>query len=221
MANSNTRASRALTGPMKRQNDHRIWAQNGLRVDNGRLAEIEANIDDQVGDQWFVAHRRTIAVQLISTKSIGRGGPRAGRVVGGQDKPVHAGVARRHRVDKGLIGRVGLLNDIQAALRQRHRRQPGQERLNAMTTEFSIGLGRAQSRSICLYANFTGQPVASKQEGPRETEGSTASSLPGCTTIPTARIEELRGQETKPTRRRRRQLKPLGRASVEMSRSER
>ena len=52
MAISITAASRALTWPMKRQNDHRIWAQDWLFISNRWLAEIETNINDQIGHQW-------------------------------------------------------------------------------------------------------------------------------------------------------------------------
>jgi hypothetical protein len=68
---------------MKRQEHHRKWAQNRLPIDNGWLAEIDTNIDDQVGDQWLVPHRETIAVQLISTKSICRRRPGADSIASG------------------------------------------------------------------------------------------------------------------------------------------
>jgi hypothetical protein len=55
-----------------------------LSIDNRWLAEIKTNINDQVGHQWFIAHWEAIAVQLISTKSICRGRPKAGSIAGGQ-----------------------------------------------------------------------------------------------------------------------------------------
>jgi hypothetical protein len=83
MANSITGAFRALTWPMNRQIDHRIWTQNRLLVDNRGRAKIKTDIDDQVGHQWFIAHWETIAIQLISTKSICRRWPKASRIASG------------------------------------------------------------------------------------------------------------------------------------------
>jgi hypothetical protein len=38
--------------------------------------EIKENIDDQVGNQWFIPHGETIVIQLISTKAYVGGGQR-------------------------------------------------------------------------------------------------------------------------------------------------
>jgi hypothetical protein len=83
MANSIIGASRALARPLKRQKDQRIWAQDRLTINNRRRAEIKTNINDQVGDQWFIPYGDTIVIQLISAKSICRGRPKASSIAGG------------------------------------------------------------------------------------------------------------------------------------------